>query len=82
VFGLALCTLLFVVLSSSHFHPDNQNDAACRLCQAAHVGVSTAPAVGALPTPLVERAEVSSFASSVALELFLHSAPSRAPPSA
>jgi hypothetical protein len=79
---LAVCALLFVVISTCHIHPDGQNEAACRLCQAAHVGVSTAPVAGALPAPLAARAEVSSFVAPVALELFLHSAPSRAPPSA
>jgi len=80
--GLALCTLLFAVFSSSHIHSAGQDDATCRLCQAAHVGITTAPSAEALPALLIERAELPPLLCSVALELFLHNAPSRAPPSA
>jgi hypothetical protein len=80
--GLAICTFLFVVLSSSHIHASGQEDAACQLCQAAHIGISTALQASVLPVPLIQRAEPPRLVASVALELFLHNAPSRAPPAA
>jgi Protein of unknown function (DUF2946) len=80
--GLAVCTFLFVVLSTSHVHPGGQEDAACPLCQAAHMGISTALAAQALPVPVVERAEVQSFVPFLHAELFLPSGSPRAPPSA
>ena len=80
--GVALCTLSFVVLSSTHIHSEDQNDSACRLCQAAHVSIAPAPALAVLPAPLGVRAEIGAQASAVALGLFLHSARSRAPPAA
>jgi hypothetical protein len=80
--ALAVCTLLFVVLSTSHVHPGGQEDAACQLCQAAHIGITAVTAAGLLPAPLIVRAEMPRPLASVALELFLHNAPSRAPPAA
>lgn len=82
--ALTLCvfTVFFVVLSTSHIHPNGQDDGACQLCQAAHLGVSTALAVQDLPVPLVERTAVQSFVPFLHSELFLPSSSPRAPPSA
>jgi hypothetical protein len=82
--ALTLCvfTVFFVVLSSSHIHPNGQDDGACQLCQAAHVGMSAALAAQELPVPLGERAEVQKFAPFFHSELFLPSGSPRAPPSA
>ncbi len=79
---LSLFTVYFVVLSTSHIHPNGESDAACRLCQATHVGISTSLSTSELPVPLVGRAGVERSIPSFHPELFLSSAFSRAPPSA
>jgi len=79
---LCLLTVFFVVSSTSHIHPNGQEDASCRLCQAAHMGISAGLATQALPVPLVVRAEVQNFVPFVHSELFLPGASPRAPPSA
>ena len=81
-FALCVFTVFFVVSSASHIHPNGQEDAACRLCQAAHVGVAVAPAVQSLPVPLIERAAIECFVPFFLFELFLPSGSPRAPPSA
>lgn len=80
--ALGVCTLLFVALSTAHIHNSGQDDSACNLCQAAHVGISAAVQADALPAPLIQRAELPQAIGFVTLELFLHNAPSRAPPAA
>ena len=81
-FSLCVLTVFFVVSSTSHIHPNGQEDASCRLCQAAHMGISAGLATQTLPVPLVERAEVQNFVPFIHSELFLPSASPRAPPSA
>jgi len=81
-FSLCVLTVSFVVSSTIHFHSDRQNDSACQLCQAAHMGISPGLATHALPVPLVERTAVQSFVPFLHSELFLPSASPRAPPSA
>ncbi len=82
--ALTLCvfTVFFVVLSTSHIHPNGQDDAACPFCQVAHVGISAALPTLDIPVLLVERAEVQSFVPFLDSELFLPSGSPRAPPSA
>ena len=82
--ALTLCvfTLFFVVVSTSHIHPNGQDEGACQLCQAAHMGISSALAAQELPVPVVERAEVQRFVPFLHSELFLPSGSPRAPPSA
>ena len=79
-FALCLFTIFFVVGSTSHIHSNGQEDAACRLCQAAHVGISAPMVAQVLPVPLVERAELFAPVQSVQFERFLSSASPRAPP--
>jgi len=81
-FTLCVFTVCFVVVSTSHIHPNGQEDAACPFCQVAHVGISAALVTLDLPVPLVERAEVQKFAPFFHSALFLPSSSPRAPPSA
>jgi DUF2946 family protein len=81
-FSLCVFTVFFVVLSTSHIHPNGQDDGACQLCQAAHLGISTALAAQDLPVPLIERASVHSFVPFLHSERFLPNSSPRAPPSA
>ena len=80
--ALVVCTLLFVVVSTCHIHAEGQSDGACQLCQAAHIGIPATLGTNELPAPLVQRSEPPSSDPFVHSELFLSSAPSRAPPSA
>jgi hypothetical protein len=79
---LSVFTVFFVALSTCHFHSNGQDDAACRLCQAAHAGISTPQAAQEAPVPLVERTDLPRHVLFVHSELFLPSASPRAPPSA
>jgi len=84
VLALALCvlTVFFVVISTSHIHSDDHGDGACRICQVAHIGVPAALGASELPAPLIQRSDLPCDVTFVHSELFLSSAPSRAPPSA
>ena len=84
VAALALClvTFLFVIQTASHSHVGGKNDSACQLCRVTHTGISAAPASGDAPLPLIQRGRVSNLIVIRPLEVFLHSVPSRAPPSA
>lgn len=55
---LALLSFAFLLQVTPHFHANGQDEAACRLCQVAHLGVGPAVAVVALSIPIVSFAEV------------------------
>ena len=57
--ALALISLAFLVQVTPHFHANGQDEAACRLCQVAHLGVAPAVAVVALSIPIVSCGEVA-----------------------
>jgi hypothetical protein len=80
--GLACCLVLFVVQVVVHGHEKGHNEAACRVCHAAHLGA--APAVNAflLAAPVPSNDGVREIAIQIHKELFAHDAPSRAPPAA
>ena len=80
--ALSILTVFFIVLSSSHFHADGQSDAACQICQVAHIGISAVVGTAELPAPLIQRSEPPPSLAFAHTELFLSSAASRAPPSA
>ena len=78
--GLAAVFVLFVVQAAAHSHATGQDEAACQLCQAGHVG----PAVHAeslLPqAAFTATGYVEPFVAAFHEELFFHDSPSRAPP--
>ena len=78
--GIACCIVLFLVQIVVHQHVAGQNEAACRVCHAAHIGSGPAinPLLLAAPLPAtgVVREAVLPFSK----ELFSHDSPSRAPP--
>jgi hypothetical protein len=78
--ALACCLVLFVVQAVVHGHEKGHNEAACRVCHAAHL--SAAPAVNAflLAAPVPSNDGVHEIAAQIHKELFAHDAPSRAPP--
>jgi hypothetical protein len=80
-FGLAVLSILFVVQAQTHWHANSQDEAACQVCQVAHVGSASAPVGQPLLAPLLTTGYVELFVVSFHQELFFHDSPSRAPPS-
>ena len=77
---LALLSLVFLLQVTPHEHANGQDEAACRLCQAAHV--SAIPAISGIgySVPLVAVGEVAAPRVLATSESFpLHADP-RAPP--
>jgi hypothetical protein len=80
--GIACCIMLFLVQVVIHQHAAGQNEAACRVCHAAHIG--SGPAINALllTAPLLIGGVVSEAVLPFHKQLFDHDSPSRAPPTA
>jgi hypothetical protein len=55
---LALLSLAFLLQVTPHSHANGQDEAACRLCQVAHLGVAPAVAVVSFSIPIVSFSEV------------------------
>jgi hypothetical protein len=80
-FGLAVLSILFVVQAQTHWHANSQDEAACQVCQVAHVGSAPTPIAPLLLAPLLTTGYIEPFVASFHQELFFHDSPSRAPPS-
>jgi len=78
--ALALFSLLFLLQVTPHGHANGQDEAACRLCQAAHVSATPALTGIALSIPLVLLGEVIAPSAGAATESFFSHSNSRAPP--
>jgi hypothetical protein len=80
--ALALCllALLFLLQVTPHGHANGQDEAACRLCQAAHLSVI--PTVSAIVSsiPLVPISEVATLDLKAAPQSFCRHSDPRAPP--
>lgn len=77
---LALLSLAFLLQVTPHVHANGQDEAACSLCQVAHMGVATAVAVISFSIPFVSFGQIA-----IRSEVSLAEAPSghsssRAPP--
>jgi len=79
-FALALVSLFFLLQVTAHTHANGQDEAACRLCQAAHVSATPAITGIALSVPLVLLGEVIPPKVVAATEAFFSHSDSRAPP--
>jgi hypothetical protein len=79
---LAVLSVLFVAQALTHSHANGQNEAACQICQAAHLGAAPTAGTVTLSSPLVATGYVQPFVVTIHQELFSHDSPSRAPPSA
>jgi hypothetical protein len=75
-------SLLFVAQALNHSHAKGQNEAACHICQAAHIGAAPKTVAPTLFSPLLAIGFVRPFVVTIHQELFSHDSPSRAPPSA
>jgi hypothetical protein len=84
VFALtvALLSVLFVAQALSHSHAKGQNEAACQICQAAHVGSAPTAGIASLVSPLLATEYVQPFVVGIHQEFFFDDSPSRAPPTA
>jgi len=80
--ALACCLVLFLVQIVVHGHEKGQDESACGVCHAAHIG--SAPSINAfsLGTPLVVRGSVAEIEVHFHKDLFANDSPSRAPPAA
>jgi hypothetical protein len=79
--ALALLSLVFLLQVTPHGHANGQDEAACRLCQAAHLGVIPTVSAIAPSVPLVPVSQVAALAVDVVSESFLSHSDPRAPPS-
>jgi hypothetical protein len=79
---LAVLFVVFYVEALSHSHANGQDEAACQLCQAAHIGPAQACVTSSIVAPLLTAGYVQPFVLAFHQELFFHDSPSRAPPSA
>jgi hypothetical protein len=80
--ALAVLFVLFAAQALTHSHADGQNEAACQLCQAAHLGSAPTAGTASLVSPLLATGYVQPFIITIHQEFFFHDSPSRAPPSA
>ena len=79
-FGVALLCLVFLLQVAPHGHANNQDEAACRYCQAAHVSATPALSGIVLSAPMVPVAEVAAPIVVVFTEILIRHADSRGPP--
>ena len=79
-FALTLLSLLFLLQVTPHGHANGQDEAACRLCQAAHLGVIPTVSEIVSSVPLVPVSEVGATDLGIAAESFFRHSDPRAPP--
>ncbi len=79
--ALAVLFVLFVGQALTHFHAKGQSEAACQVCQAAHLGPILPAGPLSVHIPLQAVGYVEPFVDSYDDESFFHDSPSRAPPS-
>ena len=80
IISLALLSFFFLLQVAPHSHADGHDEAACRICQVAHIGV--APTVSAVPLNpvLVYFGEIVAPPCLHFADSFSAQSPSRAPP--
>jgi len=77
---LALLSLAFLLQVTPHFHANGQDEAACGLCQVAHLGVAPAVAVVSSCIPIVSFSAVVVYSEVSSAEPPSGHSSSRAPP--
>jgi hypothetical protein len=78
---LALLSFFFVLQVAPHSHADGHDEAACRICQIAHIGVAPAVSAVLLHPVLFYFGEILAPRSLHFIDSFSPDSPSRAPPS-
>ena len=79
--ALALIAVTFLLQVVPHNHPSGHDEAACRLCQVAHLGVAPAVSLPSFSVPLVLLGLIAIFTLAAPTGFFFVHSPSRAPPS-
>jgi hypothetical protein len=79
---LAVLFAVFCVQTLSHSHANGQDEAACQICQAAHIGPAPVSVTPLLLSPFVTTGFVQPFVVTFHQKFFFHECHSRAPPSA
>jgi hypothetical protein len=79
-FSLALLSLVFLIQVVPHAHAKHQDEAACRICQVGHLGVTPAVSATTLSVPFVSFGQVAPAAILISSQNFTSHSPSRAPP--
>lgn len=82
VLALALASLVFLLQVTAHQHTNGQEEAACLLCQAAHISVTPAVSAIELSVPFIPIDQVAPARIGSALDSFYHHSDPRAPPAA
>jgi hypothetical protein len=77
---LAVFALSFLLQLAPHSHENSHDEAACRLCQAAHLGVAPAVVGPTISAPLVTLEIIATVVPVLLAEFFFEQSPSRAPP--
>jgi len=77
---LALFSLAFLLQVTPHTHANGQDEAACSLCQVAHLGVATAVAVISFSIPFVSFGQIALGSEVSPTEPTTGHSSSRAPP--
>jgi hypothetical protein len=80
IVSLALLSFFFLLQVAPHSHADGHDDAACRICQIAHIGVAPAVSAVLLNPVLLYFGEMLAPLCLHFIDLFSADSPSRAPP--
>jgi hypothetical protein len=78
--AIASCIVVFLIQVVIHDHESGQNEAACRVCHAAHMGATPAINAFVLAAPLLPSGCIHEIGVQFHKDLFGHDSPSRAPP--
>jgi hypothetical protein len=80
IVSLALLSFFFLLQVAPHSHADGHDDAACRICQIAHIGVAPTVSAVLLNPVLVYFGEILAPRGLQFIDSFSADSPSRAPP--
>jgi hypothetical protein len=80
IVSLALLSFFFLLQVAPHSHADGHDEAACRICQIAHIGVAPAVSAVLLNPVLLYLGEILAPRSVHFTNPFSADSPSRAPP--
>ena len=80
IVSLALLSFFFLLQVAPHSHADGHDEAACRICQIAHIGVAPAVSAVLLNPVLLIFGEILAPRSAHFTDSFSADSPSRAPP--
>jgi len=81
-FALVVFCVLLLTQALTHSHEKGKNEAACHICQAAHLGAGPTAGIELLSGPLLTAGYVQPFVVTFRQEIFFHDSPFRAPPAA